>query len=112
MTNTKFTLVYLNEYYRTNTVCNIIYNFFEIYARFEYKFKVYSTFRIELQDSFEDVEYKPFFSNQTKTRKEKVGTHVILVFDKELTEEELNLWRMFKIGFIIGISNGFKVLNC
>jgi hypothetical protein len=92
--------IYLYRRDKTN-VCNFANKFFEFYKKSEYKLKLYDKFRVEFQDRFEGVETMPFEYRDMK----KVGSNVLLIFDKKLTEEELCLWEIFKIGILIGVSD-------
>lgn len=66
-----------------------------------YTFDIPMPITMTVEESIVERTVKKFFGSGTKTRR-VVEYQYILVFDKELTDQEFNYWRMFKMGWWAG----------
>ena len=64
----------------------------------DYTFELPMPIAVETQTSEKTIEVKRWFSRKPVKKIKQIHNY-LLVFDRELTEVELNMWRMYKVGW-------------
>lgn len=96
--NRKLILLYSISQHETHRYAGHVANFMVLYTKLGYKFPLTPMPMVSMKVEEIERKYVNWFKKE-KTYKRKEAVY-FLEFPRELTEDELNAWRMFKLGFL------------